>query len=258
MDNYWVSEWDWQVAWTANLINQLQNPVELQKWLVNAVKVGEETQAYSIKQIPLLDYTQDNASLPDFLNNYYQDTQTVDLFNFTKSGLVAVNGKHYKATSLLAYYEEAGQVVEAQIDDIGALLRQLKADKLEEAYSSFRYGPALNIIGPSLDFRDPSSIQKFFDRGKVKITISLHSDIWLPWIDGIISDDYDIDYVFDNRQLANRHTPRLNQFLNSLREATLAIGGTWELDEEEIRVPNTLVSSMGIVLDAPAPDFVHK
>jgi hypothetical protein len=252
-----VSEWDWQVAWIANLASGLSEPAALQKWLARAIETGEETQSYWIKQIPLLGYTEDNAPLTHFLNEYYRQTQTVDLFNFTKSGLVAVNGKHYEATSLLAYYEADGGVVETQITDIGALLRRLRADRLEYAYSSFRYGPALNIIGPRLDFGDAAAIQKFLERGEVKITISLHSDIWLPWIAGILSDDYDLDYVFDNRELASQHTPRLNRFLAELRNATLELGGTWELDEEELRVPRTLVSDAGIVLDALAPGFIH-
>jgi hypothetical protein len=39
---------------------------------------------------------------------------------------------------------------------------------------------------------------------------------------------------FDNRELAERHTPRFNRFLAKVRAAALAVGGTWQLAEPEV------------------------
>jgi hypothetical protein len=54
-----------------------------------------------------------------------------------------------------------------------------------------------------------------------------YSDIWQPWVRGLLEEDQEIDARFDNRPLAERHTPRLNSFLSRVQELTQAMGGEW-------------------------------
>jgi hypothetical protein len=55
----------------------------------------------------------------------------------------------------------------------------------------------------------------------------------------------------DNSALAARHTPRLNRFIETLRDAILELGGTWgEPDVHPSDRP--MVHRGGILLDYPA------
>ena len=57
----------------------------------------------------------------------------------------------------------------------------------------------------------------------------------------------------DNSALAARHTPRLNRFIETLRDAILELGGTWKLDRSGAYTPHLpALHDSGILLDYPA------
>lgn len=61
------------------------------------------------------------------------------------------------------------------------------------------------------------------------------------------------DRLMDNSALAARHTPRLNRFIQTLREALLELGGTWSFDLEETHYAYLpMIRDDGINLDYPA------
>jgi hypothetical protein len=60
------------------------------------------------------------------------------------------------------------------------------------------------------------------------------------------------DYV-DNTHLASRHTPRLNAFLDTLREASDRTGGTMRLDPDTDHNLLSMLDDSGVLLDAPRP-----
>jgi hypothetical protein len=73
------------------------------------------------------------------------------------------------------------------------------------------------------------------------------TDIWFPWVHGIIhhfrpchEGIYPLPVnhpvfgeMYDNRELASHHTPRLNQFLFEVYQLISQYGGKWELDASE-------------------------
>ena len=59
--------------------------------------------------------------------------------------------------------------------------------------------------------------------------------------------------MMDNSALAARHTPRLNRFIQTLRDAILELGGTWSFDRTDTDsryLP--MLHEGGVNLDYPA------
>ena len=79
------------------------------------------------------------------------------------------------------------------------------------------------VTGPSITLDHPSA---------VRIEIRLDTDIWFPSVMGFdepLPDVGDPPDSYDNRALAERHTPRLNAFLDAAAREVAAIGGRWEM-----------------------------
>ena len=82
----------------------------------------------------------------------------------------------------------------------------------------------------------------------IDVTFSLHTNIWFPWLP---SPDPNRDALdFDNRPLANIHTPGLNAFLLQVKKLTLAMGGRWEY---EVLFYKPMVLETGIDLQWQPP-----
>jgi hypothetical protein len=67
------------------------------------------------------------------------------------------------------------------------------------------------------------------NRLPVALLIHIQSDIWFPWVYGSAHPEADHIRMFDNRELANRHTPRLNAFLGEVAAAARGAGGRFEI-----------------------------
>jgi len=86
------------------------------------------------------------------------------------------------------------------------------------------------------------------------LQISLHTDIWFPWVVGFMTDKpvQSKEEMYDNRQLAWRHTPRLNQCLTEIKELVVKAGGTWEVGTENVHEEyQHMVMDTGIELGMP-------
>jgi len=59
------------------------------------------------------------------------------------------------------------------------------------------------------------------------------------------------DRLMDNSALSARHTPRLNRFIETLRDAVLELGGTWAAPEADPSY-QPMVHPGGILLDYSA------
>lgn len=67
----------------------------------------------------------------------------------------------------------------------------------------------------------------------------------------------DYKRFFDNRELASRHTPRLNRFLAEAKAAVIDAGGTW-IPDDHVRamVLSPWIGPHGILLDGPVPELL--
>jgi hypothetical protein len=122
------------------------------------------------------------------------------------------------------------------------------------------------------------SSEEFYEHGyelqAAYISIRLPTDIWFPRVYGYMEDierdkifqehedgsyslikpgPYDFYQWFDNRELALVHTPRLNRFLQRVRQWTVDCGGSWSIDRaaccDELIISDLLWNEDGIILD---------
>lgn len=92
------------------------------------------------------------------------------------------------------------------------------------------------------------------DKKDTFIKISLFTDLWFPWCVGLNlkKPAQTKENMYDNRQLAWRHTPRLNQCLTEIRQIVLDAGGTWEIGKENVHEEyQHMVTETGIELGMP-------
>jgi hypothetical protein len=146
-------------------------------------------------------------------------------------GFLRVSGR-------VAWFEDGPEPVEGVVDDLGALLERLRPEDVEAAAGGFMiHTPPLTVF-----------------EGGGRLHLQVHSDIWLPWVPGFLSEDFTTGSWFDNRPLARRHTPDLNALL-----ARLAEGGATVALEEDLTygVLRDQVGDRGVLLDVPAPGPVH-
>lgn len=152
--------------------------------------------------------------------------------------------RRFPAGAQLAWHALEGGVVSGRVYDLGLLQRELhpEVDPAEHILE-FRTRPPVGIVS----------------EGPRRFAIKLCSDIWMPWVWGFVEEDWRYPHgpPYDNRDLAKRHTPRLNAFLGLVREATLAVGGTFRRAEDGEQGPLSYyaacVGEAGIVLDAKPP-----
>ncbi|SHN19699.1 hypothetical protein [Cryptosporangium aurantiacum] len=99
--------------------------------------------------------------------------------------------------------------------------------------------------------------------GSIGVAIWISTKIWLPWIyrytvDGNTDPEFDAhNPPLDNRELATRHTPRLNTFLHAAATATRAAGGTWTLGHDTSATYLFELHTAGVRLDASRPPWPH-
>jgi hypothetical protein len=171
------------------------------------------------------------------------------------------------APARLSYYDIDGTlIVDKEVEDLGELLQRVRplefdlpSDWREYTEKQLFYekkavndykaeGSAIYLSG-SLGSENSES-----DYGSY-LYIHLYSDIWFPKVGGFLEDQpqpYGHRVFFDNSELASHHTPRLNRFLASVRELTLELGGSWDIDKPPKGSPDPYgehCDENGIILD---------
>jgi hypothetical protein len=160
----------------------------------------------------------------------------------------------------ISYYEKSGQIVDKYVgeQELGKILYNYHLGSLgtyQGDYSKHFLHPYYGC----LRFYQ-YTVPEYSPEG-CSISIMLTSDIWFPVVKGSVEKKVGIWHTFgadkaahyergfDNRELANRHTPRLNRFLSAIAEKVIEMGGKWSVGEyvnSEYREQMTLT---GIKLD---------
>ncbi|GLZ28854.1 hypothetical protein Lesp02_10440 [Lentzea sp. NBRC 105346] len=127
----------------------------------------------------------------------------------------------------MAFYDATGRIVEQEIDNLGALLRELRPEDARHDDILMKDRPPLEISA-----------------GKDQVRFHVYSDIWFPHVTGVLDGFTDFPPTHDN-PLAKYHTPRLNAFLE---EAKAITKGAWYLDEEIYYIRKELVTDTRIIV----------
>jgi hypothetical protein len=139
----------------------------------------------------------------------------------------------YKILSHVCYFDQKGNVVEAALNDLGSVFESVTPfdpdwhDPL--IYEHFVGIKSLALSVQGNRFTAPTKFSKPW------LTITLNSSMWFPWVKGNVLDltgNVLSNYggMWDNRVLANCHTPRLNNFLQGVRSLAEKSGGRWQVE----------------------------
>lgn len=228
MGNRWGIAHDELVVWSAMLPAARQD--DLHAWRAAVLEVGEEQGVYRVEEIPDLGFRRgQHGPLTTFL------AARPDL----DAGILLFDDWQL-ASSRMAFFDQAGVIVEAQVTNLNAVL----ADD-HRAIPGRNYPPLTLTAGLTRP-----------DGHTVEVTLATRTDLWLPWNYAVwdLRPEEDPGDFVDNRMLAARNAPRLNAFIAALREQTRRCAGTWALDTQatsgEVRFE---VGDVGVHLEAPQP-----
>jgi hypothetical protein len=234
--NIWVVNHDLEFAsWDAVFPKgKMLDSWELWPFLKGVLEIGEQEAVYRVAQVGVIR----NLPRPAERQSY---AQLVEQYLTEKGKLLFFNqldlGNHVSTPARLAYYEENGVLVEDEVSDLGGLIRRLRPEKVDERDEYMTSDNPVTFSG---------QIGIRYSNGDLEgacLNIYLHTDIWFPKVMGYLEDwgkgewGLSIDGTNrlwqDNRELALRHTPRLNRFLARVKQLTLEYGGTWGIDKSQ-------------------------
>lgn len=154
----------------------------------------------------------------------------------------------------LCWYDSNDALASGLVDDTGRLLRSLVPGKSIDRYVADLGSPPLAVTGSIFRYQDGQLVQNL---GGQVVLFTTYTDIWFPFVTGAAHPSWDSERFFDNRELASRHTPRLNAYLEAVASAVIAAGGRWEIEHACVaRQLSPWVTERGILLDGPVPPLM--
>jgi hypothetical protein len=269
--NYWVMEDEPELAiWYAGFPKgNMTDPWKVLPFVQKVLEAAEREEVYRVKRAPWrsgdlglkldLEYRAypGEPSYGEYIEQVLRET---DKLIFPNRLRIASPGllPEYRviAPARLSYYDLDGDLIDKEVEDVGELLQRLRPmpfDLSEEERNSYNYDKKSYMASGSAIFLGGQFISKDSSSDYCTyLRIYLHTDIWFPKVGGFLEDHspYQSRVFHDNRELALRHTPRLNQFLASVRDLTLEFGGTWKVDYPSIDEQyNQQFNENGINLD---------
>lgn len=231
MTNYWMCRMDPPLAqWECCFDNTsravtLSQLIEFSRRLILA---GTKLDVYSILEVPgpfAFKLSPEHA-YPDHLMRIAETTSKLPFFDLgfgvakTPAGILRTPGR-------VCYYDSDNILIERPVENLGVLLRQLRPDDVDWGEGFMMQVAPVSISGQTHILEDNQ-----LPLQKIRIFISLCTDIWFTKVLGFLEDDFNIrgnGKWFSNTVLATCHTPRLNEFLSSVRKDTIDLGGNWHL-----------------------------
>jgi len=251
MFNLWVQTERPKAGWIANLTETaLEDPWRLVPFLETVIRSGEKHRVLTVLRVASLNYERTrDGDFFDFLHARWRERGVPELLG-DMSGLVA--------ESRMAWLDNACCVTEGPLSELESILEW--DEPWEDAIDGLRDPgwPPVSVFGCTEEYIQEARAGRW--RGNVELQINLHSDIWMPWIIGSghpvvsIQDLREGMRYFDNRMLAERHTPRLNSWIREVAAACVEAGGEFEVNDDISPMNPERITTQGIALDRPLPD----
>jgi hypothetical protein len=259
--NYWVMQDEPEFAsWGAKFpLGKMNDPWEMLSFLQQVLKAAEMEEVFHLVKAPWqkgdLDLYQnleyrartDGPTYSQYLEQILAETGKLIFFRQLFSMPDLLPEYRVVAPARLSYYDINGELRDEEVEDVGELLRQVRPTqddllnhwpelseeeikrKKKFIDKSYKGGGSAIFFGGNFVPKDSES-----DYGS-HLYINLFTDIWFPKVGGFLEEQpvwYEDRVFYDNRELALRHTPRLNRFLANVRDITLEMGGTWYVDKD--------------------------
>jgi hypothetical protein len=208
-----------EVGRQEEIFNVLDDEVEFKQFIYDI--------EHGVLAIPPLEVLQTGSAAADLPRIF----ETTDLPDYIK---------RLRGVTKISYYNINGKLVEKYVDhqELGTYLYNYHQGEIGDYQSMwserflYRYEDCISFS----EYLEPE-----YHSGKYKFSILLHSDIWFPSLRGNterkvgITTGFEADQIgeytggFDNRELANRHTPRLNRFISAISKKVIEMGGEWSI-----------------------------
>jgi hypothetical protein len=217
--NHWFTfPGDFIVRWGAYLPPPRGTIDKLVQFGVRIADAGKRHAVYRVVRLPgRFPYDADQQPFESHLREVAQQYGRVPLF----PGEANPHPTGLWTPARIAFYR-GDVIVEEEVGNVGALLRDLRPEQIETRVAVMRSASPVAVIGSHV---------RIDETREVLVEVRLETDIWFPWVLGMV-DDYPQEGQkperYDNRALAERHTPRLNAFLAELRQLAADLGGRWE------------------------------
>jgi hypothetical protein len=237
MKNFWAQREYCIASWHADMTACLGSPKVLLSLIHDVYVAACETRLI----LPV------DVDLSAAVDRRWSSEHTVDLFRLIKG---------VQVESELAWYSRSDQVVEGRVADLGALLASLQpVPNAISRYNREVGHPPVALTGGQVSYA--GQVAKRSSDYPETFTLSLYSDIWFPFVIGFAHPAADDTRFFDNRELANRHTTRLNRLLGRISRRVFEAGGRWYLDEDDLDPKYApWLSADGIGIDGTIPELI--
>jgi hypothetical protein len=258
--NYWTIQEKYEIAsWEASFPKgNMTSPWEVLPFVQKVLEAAEREEVYRVKRVPShserlglkldLEYRAYPGG-PDYgqyLEQILNETDQLLFFRQLSSSPGYLPEYRIIAPARLSYYDLDRELIDEEVEDVGELLRRVRPleydlpnDWQEMTEEQLFYArKSINSYkkeSSAIFFSGDLISKDRFPDNSTYLFINLYTDIWFPEVGGFLEDQdelYENRVFYDNRELALRHTPRLNRFLISVRDLTLEFGGTWSVDRD--------------------------
>lgn len=259
--NYWATyNHQWLILWEADIPSAAELGIDhVWEFARHILTTAEEEQVMRVIQTPepRLFEAREGWTWLDYVRERFE--RKGDVVLFPGGGPTQRGGGRLRLPARLAYYK-GESVVEEDVEDPGLLLQSLQHPEGINKYST----TPIWLEGSARPDEDCAPGRA--PRDRLYVTLGLFTDIWFPRVIGAnvgdgggrldeVHPSRGRDRLMDNSALAARHTPRLNRFVQTLRDAVLELGGTWSFDRKETDARYLpMLHDGGINLDYPAAD----
>ena len=235
MKNLWIQTENAFVTWIADFTAISAQPTRIVEFVRTLLASGSAHRIFDVAEAPIINYRRDrDGSLGDVVGRLLDHGKILDLFGFTGAAMLPGHPQSSTVETTLCHYDRGDQLVERVVTDQGALLASLEPAPGSIPNGCKTHYPAVRITGRRYaDVREGVSVDQRARPLRVAAYIGIHSDIWFPWVYGSAHPEADHIRMFDNRELASCHTPRLNAFLGEVAQAARGIGGSFGVWPDE-------------------------
>jgi hypothetical protein len=259
MKNLWIHTDHAFVTWIADFTAIARHPGAILTFARALLTSGAAHRVFDVVDAPLIGYQRDrDGNLGDVLGRLLERDQVLDLFGFTGAAMLPGHSRSSTVETTLSHYDREDRMVDSVVTDQGAVLASLEPvpDSIPNGFMT--HYPAVRITGRRYTgVREGVPVDSSAHPLRVAVYLGIHSDIWFPWVFGSAHPDADHRRMFDNRELANRHTPRLNAFLGEVAAAARRIGGSFAVWPDATPGPViNWVDDEGVLLDWLPPEGV--
>jgi hypothetical protein len=239
INNYEYISWSWNIP-----VYDIPSGIKLLSLYKNIENSCYVNQLYMIDEIKDIFKSKYDLKMTDYITNLLVEQNELSS-PFIGGWTPVTNNEELKTSIILnniCFYNADGEIKNEVVSSARKILLEtvnIKSFKNWQTNSSlfdpssqiFEYSPISisgngiifdSIIDFGSDLTIPSIANSKFDKKIIYLTVECNSNIWFPWL------WTDNEELFDNRELSNCHTPRLNNLISDIDRLIVDFGGRYD------------------------------